>query len=90
MARPCRPRPLPGEGACPRGQPVDASGQDRLHGRRHPHRLQGFGQPVSAAGAGQHAGLGKLADALLDKQGVALGARGEERLERRQRRVPAE
>ena len=55
-------------------EPVDAGGEDRLHGDRHTRVLDRAHQAVGAALALEVAGLGQLADDLLDEERVALGA----------------
>ena len=55
-------------------EPVDAGGEDRLHGGRHAGVLDRAGEAVGAALALQVAALGQLADDLLDEERVALGA----------------
>ncbi len=66
------------------GKPVDAGGQHRLHRGRHLNGRQRLRQAVGPGFAHQHPGLHQGAHALLQKEGVALGARNQELLEGRQ------
>ena len=66
------------------GQPVDACRQYRLHRRRHLDGRQGVRQPIGARLTHQHPGLHQGAHALFQEKGIALGARDEQLLERRQ------
>ena len=72
------------------GKPVDARRQHRLHRRRHLNGRQRLCQAVCPRFAHQHPGLHQGADALLQEEGVALGARNQERLERCQAGVVAQ
>ena len=65
-------------------QPVDACRQHRLHRGRHLKARQRLRQAIGAALAHQHPGLHQRAHALLQEEGVALGARNQERRERPQ------
>ena len=65
-----------------RRQPVDARRQHRLHRGRHLNARQGLRQAIGARRADQHPGLHQGAHALLQEEGVALGARDQERCER--------
>ena len=64
-----------------RRQPVDACRQHRLHRGRHLNGRQRLRQAVGPRLAHQHPGLHQGAHALLQKEGVALGARNQELLE---------
>ena len=65
-------------------QPVDAGRQHRLHRGRHLNGRQRLRQAIGSRLADQHPGLHQGAHALLQKEGIALGARDQELLERRQ------
>ena len=65
-----------------RRQPVNACCQHRLHRGRHLDRRQGLRQAIRPGLAHQHAGLYQGAHALLQEEGIALGPRNEELLER--------
>ena len=67
-----------------RGQPVDARRQHRLHRRRHLDGRQGLRQPIGPRLAHQHPGLHQGAHALFQEEGIALRARDQQPLERRQ------
>ena len=67
-----------------RRQPVDACCQHRLHRGRHLNGRQRLRQAVRPRFAHQHPGLHQGAHALLQKEGIALGARNQELLEGRQ------
>ena len=64
-----------------RRQPVDARRQHRLHRGRHLNGWQRLRQVVGPWFAHQHPGLHQGAHALLQEEGVALGARNQELLE---------
>ena len=63
-------------------QPVDARRQDRLSGRRDLQIVRRLRQAIGAALAGQRFGLYQRPDALLEEEGVAVGARDQQVLER--------
>ena len=67
-----------------RRQPVDACRQHGLHRGRHLNGRQRLRQAVRPRFAHQHPGLHQGAHALLQEEGVALGARNQELLEGRQ------
>ena len=67
-----------------RRQPVDARRQHGLHRGRHLNGRQRLRQAIGPGFAHQHPGLHQGAHALLQKEGVALGARNQELLEGRQ------
>ena len=67
-----------------RRQSVDARRQDGLHRGRHLNGRQGLRQAIGPALADQHPRLHQGAHALLQEEGIALGARDQELLERRQ------
>ena len=70
-----------------RWQSVDASRQDGLYRGRYLNSQQRLRQAVHAWVAHQHLGLHEGADALLQEEGVALGARNQERLEGHETRI---
>ena len=65
-------------------EPVDARGQDRLRRRRDLKGLGRLRQAIGAALARQRLGLDQRPDALLEEEGVALGALDQQLLERLQ------
>jgi hypothetical protein len=65
-------------------QTVDARRQHGLHRDRHLRARKGARQPVAAALARQDAALDQATNALLDEEGVALGASDQHALERLQ------
>ena len=67
-----------------RRQPVDARRQHRLHRGRHLDRRERLRQAIGAPLADQHLRLHQGADALLQEEGVALGALDQALLERLQ------
>ena len=71
-------------------EPIDARGDDRLHGRRNANRVETAHQAIGAARARKSAGFGERAHAFLEEQRIALGALDQQRLERRHARVAAE
>ena len=70
-------------------QAVDPRGQDRLHGGRHLGALGTLGQTIAAPLADQRAGFDQCADALLEKERVAIGPLDEQAFERPQRVIPS-
>jgi hypothetical protein len=58
-----------------RRQAVDACRQHRLHCGRHLNGRHGLRQAIGPRRADQHPGLHQGAHALLQKEGIALGAR---------------
>jgi hypothetical protein len=64
-----------------RRQPVDACRQHRLHRGWYLNGRQRLRQAVGPRSAHQHPGLHQGAHALLQKEGIALGARNQELLE---------
>ena len=71
-------------------QAVDTCRQHGLHGGRHLDALRGAGQTIRPRLAHQHPGLHQGAHALFQEEGVALGARDQQRLERCQAGVVAQ
>ena len=63
------------------GESIDAGGQDCLHRRWHLDAGKGLGQAVGAPLPGQHLCLHQRPDALLEKEGVPLGATDQKLLE---------
>ena len=67
-----------------RRQPVDARRQDRLHRGRHLDARQRPGQAIGPLRADQHLRFHQGAHALLQKEGIALGALDQALFERLQ------
>ena len=70
-----------------RRQAVDARRQHRLHRGRHLHARRGLCQAIGPRLPDQHPGLHQGAHALLQEEGIALGARDQQLLERVGRRL---
>ena len=71
-------------------QAVDARGQDGLHGGGDRQVLDGPGEPVGAALAGQGPRLHQGPHTLLEEEGIRFRPLDQEPLERAERRVRAE
>ena len=73
-----------------RRQPVDARRQDRLHRGRHLNARERPGQAIGPRLADQPLRFHQGPHALLEKEGVALGTRNQQLLERCHAGVVAE
>ncbi len=89
-APPCQSPRRSGGGVSPPGQAVDARRQHRLHRGWHLKAGERLRQAIGPRLAHQHPGLHQGAHALFQKEGIALGARNQELLERRQAGVVPE
>ena len=74
----------------PGRQPVDPRRQDGLHGRRDLDRRHRLDQPVRSRVAGQDLGFHQAPHALLQEQGIPLGALDQETPERLELRLGPE
>src|SRR6266852_7050346 len=70
--------------------PIDAGGEDGLHGRRNLERLELADQAPGPAFADERLGLDEGPDDLLEEKGVAVAPLDQKLAERPQRAVVAE
>lgn len=73
-----------------RAQPVDARAHQGLHGGRHLQGGHGPGQMIVAGLALEAAGFRQMPHALLEEEGIALGAVDQPRRQRGQIRIRTE
>ena len=72
------------------GQAVDARGENRLHGGRHPDPLDRLSHPVGAPLAGEASGLHQAPHAFFDEERIASGVRQQESFQDLERGVRPE
>ena len=64
------------------GEPIDARGEDGLHGRGHLDRLELAGQPIGPALADERVGLDESPDDLFEEERVAVAPLDQELAQR--------